>query len=970
MDDGDRKLIQVRGARTHNLRDVSLDIPRDSLVVMTGLSGSGKSSLAFDTIYAEGQRKYVESLSAHARQFLGQLVKPDIDQIAGLPPTIAIAQQTVRANPRSTVATATEIHDYLRLLFARAGTPTCPRCGRGVSQQTVTQMVDRVLGLPEGAKVIVLAPLVRRQKGEHKEVLARILREGFVRARVDGVVCEIKTIPALDKSKKHDIEAVVDRLVIRPEVRTRLTESVETALKTGDGVTIVSSQLQSAHGPTGGAALPSTVDDDWQDEVYSDRYACSRCDVRLPPLEPRLFSFNSPHGACPSCDGLGIVLEFDPELVVPDPSLPLERGAIAAWGRGGKGTGPIYARLLREFCDRFDVSPATPFSAIKDGTRRILLSGTTPDDEKKLGCHFEGVIPNLKRRWASTDSESTKGRLHSFMSERSCTACGGGRLRPEALAVKVAGRNIDELLHLSVDAAAEFFSSLSLAGEQGQIAVPINKEIRQRLRFMVDVGIGYLTLGRASATLSGGESQRIRLATQIGSGLVGVCYVLDEPTIGLHPRDNAKLIRSLRSLTDLGNTVIVVEHDVDTIEAADWIIDIGPEAGAHGGRILVNGPRAELLASKESITARYLRGELRIEMPRRRRQVSMKRALEIKGAAENNLKSIDVRLPLGVFCCVTGVSGSGKSTLINQILLPAIRRRLTGSRDQPGAHDRLLGAGQIDKVIEIDQSPIGRSSRSSPATYTGVFDLVRQLYAKTREAKLRGYDAARFSFNVKGGRCEACQGQGTRRIEMHFLPDMFVECAECKGKRFSRETLDIRFRGKTISDVLDMRVEEALAFFDGFSAIKQLLTALADVGLAYIALGQSSATMSGGEAQRVKLAAELGKSPAGHTLYVLDEPTTGLHFADIHKLVDVLNRLCDLGQSIVVIEHNLDVVKQADWIIDLGPEGGDGGGRVVAEGTPEQVAANDRSHTGDYLRRLVPAIPHRSLNESAIASSQ
>ncbi len=938
----DHKCITIRGARTHNLRNIDLDIPRDRLVVITGLSGSGKSSLAFDTIYAEGQRKYVESLSAYARQFLGQMVKPDVDHIAGLPPTIAIAQQSVRANPRSTVATATEIYDYLRLLFARVGTPTCPKCGRAVAAQTVPQMVDRLLALPAETKLMILAPLVRGQKGEHKEVLARVLREGFVRVRIDGDVYEVKTPPKLDKAKKHPIDAVVDRLIIKPDLRTRLTESIETALKAGDGVVVAS------HSPS--------QTEVWTDDTFSERYACTRCDVRLPPLEPRLFSFNSPHGACPQCDGLGTVLEFDAELVVTDPALPLERGAIAPLARGGRGMAAVHAKLIRQFCEAFKVSPSTPFRSLPTKSRDILLHGTTDEDAERSGAAFEGILPNLQRRWREAESEEVKTRLHAFMSERPCGACCGARLRPEALAVKVDGRNIDDIAGLSIDAAAGFVSALRFDGDAGQIAAPIVREITQKLQFMIDVGIGYLTLSRASATLSGGESQRIRLATQVGSGLVGVCYVLDEPTIGLHQRDNAKLISTLRQLTDLGNSVLVVEHDVETIHAADWIIDIGPEAGAHGGRVLVNGPRATLMASTESITAKYLRGELKIEMPTKRRAVTMKRCLEIKGAAENNLKKLDARIPLGVFCCVTGVSGSGKSTLVNQVLLPALRRRIAGSHERPGAHDKVLGISQIDKVIEIDQSPIGKSPRSNPATYTGVFDLIRDLYAKTREAKLRGYGAARFSFNVKGGRCEACQGQGTRRIEMHFLPDLFVECAECRGTRYSRETLDIRYRGKTIADVLALRIEEAVVFFESFNKIRQMLTALCDVGLGYIQLGQSSTTMSGGEAQRVKLAAELGRSAAGHTLYVLDEPTTGLHFADIHKLVDVLNRLVNLGHSVLVIEHNLDVVKQADWIIDLGPEGGDAGGRIIAEGAPEEIAASDRSQTGRYLHALLHPI--------------
>jgi excinuclease ABC subunit A len=946
MPEDDQKWIHIIGARTHNLRDITLRLPRDRLIVITGLSGSGKSSLAFDTIYAEGQRKYVESLSAYARQFLGQMVKPDVDQITGLPPTIAISQQAGRSNPRSTVATTTEIYDFLRLLFARAGTPHCPKCGRRVHQQTVTQIVDAVLALPEQTRVMILAPLIRGQKGEHKEVLGRVLREGFVRVRLDGEIVEVKSPPQLDKNKRHTIEAIVDRLIIRPELRTRLTESIETGLRLADGLVAVS--FQSA-GDSSSGRSPR-----WQDAIYSERYACVGCGISLPELEPRMFSFNSPHGACAKCDGLGTVMEFDPELVVPDPGISLEEGAIEAWHHSGKRMTSLYARLIREFCEHFKVSPATPYRSVPQRLRDILMQGTTTRDEQEFGYHFEGVIPNLDRRWNSTESESVKNRLHAYLSERPCQACQGARLRPESLAVKIGALNIDDVTQLSVDAAGGVFASLAVGDEQAPIAQPILREIRHRLQFMIDVGIGYLTLNRTSNTLSGGESQRIRLATQVGSGLVGVCYVLDEPTIGLHHRDTAKLISTLRRLVSLGNTVIVVEHDVDTINAADWIVDVGPAAGAQGGRVLVNGPREALMASPDSITARYLRGEATIRRPGQKRPVSPREYIEVKEAAENNLKSIDVRFPLGVFCCVSGVSGSGKSTLVNQTLLPALRRRLYGTHDRPGAHQRLIGAGKIDKVIEIDQSPIGRTPRSNPATYTGVFDLIRELYAKTREAKMRGYGPARFSFNVKGGRCEACQGQGTKRIEMHFLPDIFVECAECKGSRYNRETLEIRYRGQSIADVLNMRAEEAVAFFDAFSSIRHLLQALCDVGLDYIALGQSSTTLSGGEAQRVKLAAELGKPAGGHTLYVLDEPTTGLHFADIHKLLTVLNRLCDLGHSIVVIEHNLDVLKQADWIIDLGPEGGEAGGQVIVAGPPEQIAACQRSHTGHYLRELPP----------------
>jgi len=938
MSEATPKFIRVRGARQHNLRNVDIDIPREKLIVITGLSGSGKSSLAFDTLYAEGQRKYVESLSAYARQFLEQLSKPDVDQIDGLPPTIAIEQRSGAASPRSTVATTTEIYDYLRLLFARAGLPHCPRCDRPISQQTVTQIVESLLALPPDTRLIILAPLVRGRLGEHRDVFSRVLREGYVRVRVDGRIAEARDIPRLEPRRKHTIEAVVDRVVVRPDVRSRLAESIETSLRLADGLVIVSR-------PNG-----SNANDGGADALYSTRFACPRCDFSLEELEPRIFSFNSPHGACPACSGLGSVLEFDPDLVVPDPERPLDQGAVHAWTRGGQQMAGAYRRLLREYCERFRVAPSTPFGALPPRARQILLHGTGAEDEQEYGGRFEGVIPNLRRRWESTDSDFVKARLHAYLSERPCSACGGARLRPEALAVRVGLLRIHEFVRLSVSAASAALDTLRLGGERASIAAPILREIVSRLRFLNDVGVGYLTLDRPSATLSGGEAQRIRLATQVGSGLVGVCYILDEPTIGLHQRDNDKLIATLRRLRESQNTLIVVEHDEDTIRAADWIIDVGPGAGAEGGRIVFQGTIEKLLRSEGSITAEYLRGDRSVEPPARRRRVNLKNVFQVLGASENNLKRIDVSFPLGVFCCVTGVSGSGKSTLVSQILLRALLRRLGTSRLPVGAHDRIVGAARVDKVIEIDQTPLGRSPRSNPATYTGAFDLIRDLYARTREARIRGYGAGRFSFNVRGGRCEACQGQGTRRIEMHFLPDIFVTCQECRGTRYNRETLEVRYRGKSIADVLDLSAAEALLFFDSFSSVRQLLQALCDVGLSYVALGQSSSTLSGGEAQRVKLAAELGRAPAGHTLYVLDEPTSGLHFADIHKLLNVLNRLSDLGHTILVIEHNLDVIRQADWIIDLGPEGGDAGGRVVVAGTPEQVAAHPESHTGRYLR--------------------
>ncbi|MCG3181182.1 MAG: UvrABC system protein A [Phycisphaerae bacterium] len=932
------KSIIIQGAREHNLDNLSVEIPRDLMIVLTGLSGSGKSSLAFDTIYAEGQRKYVESLSAYARQFLEQMQKPDVDHIEGLPPTIAIEQRSGGSNPRSTVATTTEIYDYLRLLFARAGEPFCYKCGKPIRQQTTGQIVDAVLALPPGTRIQVCAPLVRGQKGQHQQVLARIGREGFVRVRVDGEIHDVKSVPELDKNKSHTIEAVVDRLVVKPEIRTRLADSVELCCSLSDGLALVLSQA----GDDERAA--------WSEQIFSEHYACVDCGVSLEDLAPRMFSFNSPYGACPACDGLGTILEFDPDLIVPDPERTLADGAIDAWRKGGKRMNIFYNRMLRQFCRHLGVEMTTPFKLLPVKARRILMSGTAGRDEKELGFAFEGVVPNLERRFGKTDSEYVKARLAGYLSEQPCESCHGARLRPESLAVRINGINIHEATRMSIARASEFFSTLSLDAERAEIARQILKEITQRLGFMVDVGVGYLTLDRTSATLSGGEAQRIRLATQIGSGLVGVCYVLDEPSIGLHHRDNARLIATLRRLVEMGNTVLVVEHDADTILASDWVIDMGPGAGRHGGKIVAEGALADVLANPRSITAKYLTGQCQIETPAERRPFNPKNSIQIFGAGENNLKSIDVEVPLGVFVCVSGVSGSGKSTLINQTLLRALKRRLYGSRGRPGRYERLSGVSKIDKVIEIDQSPIGRTPRSNPATYTGVFDLIRSVFAKTREAKIRGYKPGRFSFNVKGGRCESCQGQGTKKIEMHFLPDIYVTCAECKGSRYNRETLEIRYRGKNIAEVLDMRVEEALGFFENFPKIRQLVQTLNDVGLGYMQLGQSSTTLSGGEAQRVKLASELGKTATGQTLYILDEPTTGLHFADIHNLLNVLNRLVSMGNTVVVIEHNLDVIKCADWIIDLGPEGGEAGGRVVATGTPEQVAENPDSHTGRFLK--------------------
>ncbi len=936
------KAIKITGASEHNLRGIDIDIPRDKFVVVTGISGSGKSSLAFDTIYAEGQRKYVESLSAYARQFLEQMQKPEVENIEGLPPTIAIEQRSASNNPRSTVATTTEIYDYCRILFARAGEPHCWKCGKPITSQHSSQIVDSILERPAGSKIQLLAPVVSGQKGEHKEVLAHIHRDGFVRARVDGTVYDINSVPSLDKKKKHDIAAVVDRLIIKDSVRIRLADSVEMALKAGNGVMGV--MVSEPGGNDSG--------NKWEEVIYSEKFACTdHPEASLEELSPRLFSFNSPYGACKSCDGLGTILEFDPELIVPEKSVSLENGAIEAWRKGGKRMNIYYNRLIKKFCKNFGIDKSTPFSKIPAKIREILIHGTKKKDENKYGISFEGVIPNLQRRWENTTSEYVKARLHNYLSESPCRSCKGSRLRPEATAVTINGKSISEISKMSITEAIDFFEGLSFDKERKLIAQAPLKEIRARLRFMLDVGLGYLTLDRSSRTLSGGEAQRIRLATQVGSGLVGCCYVLDEPTIGLHRRDNDRLLDILKKLRDTGNTVVVVEHDDDVISASDHIIDIGPGAGRDGGELVVQGTLKEVMDCDKSITGRYLSGKNRIKLPAKRRKYNLHNALEVKEATENNLKKINVKFPIGVLTCVTGVSGSGKSTLVTEILLKALKRRLYSSREKPGAHKRLLGISHVDKVIEIDQSPIGRTPRSNPATYTGVFDLIRQLFAKTREAKIRGYKPGRFSFNVKGGRCEYCQGQGTKKIEMHFLPDVFVICEKCKGSRYNPETLQITYRGKNISDVLEMRIEEAKEFFCNFPKIQRLIKALCDVGLGYMKLGQSSTTMSGGEAQRVKLSSELGKPNTGHTLYLLDEPTTGLHFADIHNLMNVLRKLCDMGNTVIVIEHNLDVIKMADYIIDLGPEGGDKGGEIVATGSPEEIVKKNTSYTAAYLKR-------------------
>ncbi|MFY9417351.1 MAG: excinuclease ABC subunit UvrA [bacterium] len=935
-----KEKIVVRGARQHNLKNIDVDIPRDKLVVITGLSGSGKSSLAFDTIYAEGQRRYVESLSAYARQFLGQMDKPDVDYIEGLSPAVSIDQKTTSKNPRSTVGTVTEIYDYLRLLFARVGQPHCPDCGRAITRQTIDQMVDQVLDLPERTRFQVLAPIVRGRKGEHKKILADLHKQGFVRVRIDGEIRELGTDIELEKNKKHTIEVVVDRIIVREGIRKRLADSLELAL-----------------GLAGGLAIIQLVDED-RELVFSQNLACPDCGFSLEELSPRLFSFNSPYGACSYCTGLGFRLEVDPELVIPDRSKSLAEGAIAPWSRSYN----YYPQLLGAVAKKYGFSTEVPLSQLSDEALQIVLYGSKePVRVHYVNMHgqkrifdtvYEGVIPNLERRLQETQSEGARRELEAYMSSRPCPHCRGARLRPEALAVLVGGLNIAEVTALSVGEAYQFFTDLKLGERDRAIARQVLKEIKERLRFLLNVGLEYLTLDRAAGTLSGGEAQRIRLATQIGSGLVGVLYVLDEPSIGLHQRDNQRLIETLKQLRDLGNTLIVVEHDRETIEAADYIIDIGPRAGEEGGYLVAAGTLEEIKACPASITGDYLSGRKKIAVPQSRRGPNGN-WLVIRGAREHNLKNIDVAIPLGVFTCVTGVSGSGKSTLINDILHRALAQRLHGARQAPGDHDGIEGVEYLDKIIAIDQSPIGRTPRSNPATYTGVFDNIREVYAQTPEARVRGYKPGRFSFNVKGGRCEACRGDGIIKIEMHFLPDVYVPCEVCKGKRYNRETLEVNYKGKSIADVLDMTVSEALQFFKNIPRISRKLQTLYDVGLGYMRLGQPATTLSGGEAQRVKLATELSRRSNGKTLYLLDEPTTGLHFADISRLLDVLGRLVDAGDTVVVIEHNLDVIKMADYIIDLGPEGGEGGGRIVAQGTPEEVAQVPESYTGQYLAKVL-----------------
>jgi excinuclease ABC subunit A len=942
--------ISISGAREHNLKDIDVELPRDALIVITGLSGSGKSSLAFDTIYAEGQRRYVESLSSYARQFLGLMEKPDVDSIEGLSPAISIDQKTTSRNPRSTVGTVTEVHDYLRLLWARIGIPHCPECGAEITGQTQEQIVDRLMTLEEGKKFMVLAPVVRGRKGEYGKLLDQLRLEGYSRAMVDGELLRLDEEIVLDKKFKHDISVVVDRLVMKPDLRRRLSESVEAAARLAAGLVEV-----------------DLVDEGGANLIFSEQFACLSCGTSIPELEPRIFSFNSPHGACERCHGLGFQRVIDPELVVPDPTLSLEEGALQPWNRGVTA---YWRRLIAAVADEYGVDITKPWSKLKKAEREIFLNGTGEERHqvtytnrfgrrRSYKVRFEGIVNQLQRRYEETDSEKNRERIESYMAEQPCPDCGGARLRPESLAVKVGGLSIAEYSALSASAAGEWIRALELTETERAIARLIVREISERLAFLENVGIGYLSLSRSARTLSGGEAQRIRLATQIGSSLVGVMYVLDEPSIGLHQRDNEKLIATLDRLRDLGNTVIVVEHDEGTMLAADHLVDLGPGAGEHGGHVIAEGTPAEVSRTASSLTGQYLSGKRRIEVPEERREP--RGALLVRNAREHNLKGIDVAIPLGVFCCVTGVSGSGKSTLVNETLHHSVANRLHQAKLRPGAHDGVDGLSQIDKIISIDQSPIGRTPRSNPATYTGVFDHIRQLFAQTQEARARGYKPGRFSFNVKGGRCEVCRGDGQIKIEMHFLPDVYVPCEQCHGKRYNRETLEVRFKGKSISDVLEMSVEDAVEFFENVPKIARRLRTLHDVGLDYIRLGQPATTLSGGEAQRVKLATELSKVATGDTLYILDEPTTGLHFADVQRLLDVLGRLVDAGNTVVVIEHNLDVIKTADRLIDLGPEGGEKGGEVVATGTPEEVAAAESSYTGSFLAELVePAAPSRA----------
>ena len=943
MSDKNKKYIRIRGANEHNLKNISLDIPRDELVVLTGLSGSGKSSLAFDTIYAEGQRRYMESLSSYARMFLGQMEKPDVESIEGLSPAISIDQKSTNRNPRSTVGTVTEIYDYFRLLYARIGIPHCPKCGKEIKKQTVDQMVDQIMEMEQGTRIQLLAPVVRGRKGTHVKLLERAKKSGYVRVRIDGSMYELSEDIQLDKNLKHNIEIVVDRLVVKPGIEKRLTDSVENVLHLAEGLMTVD--------VIGGEPVN-----------FSQSFSCPDCGISIEEIEPRSFSFNNPFGACPECSGLGYKMEFDADLIIPDKSLSINEGAITVMGwQSASKKGSFTRAILEALAEEYQFSLDTPFEEYPEEIQNILIHGT---NGKNVNVHyfgqrgegfydiaFEGIIKNVERRYRETYSEASKAEYEEFMRITPCRACKGQRLKPGALAVTVGNHNIAEITSFSIEELAKFLDNLELTSQQHMIGDQILKEIRARLQFLLDVGLDYLTLSRATGTLSGGEAQRIRLATQIGSGLVGVAYILDEPSIGLHQRDNDKLLGTLKHLRDLGNTVIVVEHDEDTMFAADHIVDIGPGAGEHGGEVIAEGTAEEIMQVSESITGAYLSGRIRIPVPEERRKPTG--WLKIVGAQENNLKNIDVKIPLGVMTCVTGVSGSGKSSLVNEILYKYLAKKLNRARTIPGKHKKIEGVEQLDKVINIDQSPIGRTPRSNPATYTGVFDQIRDLFAATQDAKERGYKKGRFSFNVKGGRCEACSGDGILKIEMHFLPDVYVPCEVCGGKRYNRETLEVHYKGKSIYDVLNMTVEEALTFFENVPSIRRKIETLYDVGLSYLRLGQPSTTLSGGEAQRIKLATELSKRSTGKTIYILDEPTTGLHFADVHKLTEILKRLASDGNTVVVIEHNLDVIKTADYIIDIGPEGGAKGGTVIAEGTPEEVALNPVSYTGKYIDMML-----------------
>ena len=939
------KLV-VRGAREHNLKDVSIELPRNALIVFTGLSGSGKSSLAFDTIFAEGQRRYVESLSAYARQFLGQMDKPDVDFIEGLSPAVSIDQKSTNRNPRSTVGTITEVYDYFRLLFARAGRPHCPKCGKAVSRQSPQQIVDQILTMPATTKFQVLAPVIRERKGEFVDLFAELVTQGYSRARVDGQTIQLTEPPKLKKQEKHTIEVVIDRLTAKAESKSRLTDSIETALRLGNGLVLL--DFVDAKGPE-------------KEHTYSEHLACHDCNLSFEELEPRSFSFNSPFGACAECSGIGTNLEVDEDLIIPDDSISINEGAIAPWS-GGQSS-EYFLRLLEALASELKFSMDNPWKKLSAKAKDAIINGFEYEVHVKYknrygrvrnySTGFEGVVPFIHRRHSETDSDYSRDKYEAYMRETPCPACKGARLKPEVLAVTLGGKSIAEVCALSIDECAAFLKQVTLNKREAQIAERVMKEVHARLGFLLDVGLDYLSLDRPAATLSGGEAQRIRLATQIGSGLVGVLYVLDEPSIGLHQRDNRRLIDTLTRLRDLGNTLIVVEHDEETIRTADWVVDIGPGAGEHGGKVVVSGSYEELIASKESITGAYLSGRKSIEIPSKRRSVDPKRQLVIKGAKENNLKDIEVAIPLGLFVSVTGVSGSGKSTLVNDILYTTLANKLNGARLVPGRHRTVTGIDQLDKVVHVDQSPIGRTPRSNPATYTGVFDKVRALFAETSEAKVRGYQQGRFSFNVKGGRCENCSGDGTITIEMNFLPDVYVPCEVCHGARYNRETLEVHYKGKTIAQVLDMPIEIAHEFFESVPTIARYLKTLCDVGLGYVRLGQSAPTLSGGEAQRVKLATELQRRSTGRTIYVLDEPTTGLHFEDVNKLLGVLKRLVESGNTVIVIEHNLDVIKSSDWVIDMGPEGGFRGGTVVAEGTPEEVAKIKGSYTGQYLADIL-----------------